>query len=66
MTKKQIDWNNLLFDNRALFLLLLPIIIEQLLISLIGMFADWGIRSVIFILRFLSGKWIHADFLTKK
>ena len=32
----------------------------------IGMFADWGIRSVIFILRFLSGKWIHADFLTKK
>ncbi len=25
----------------------------------IGMFADWGVRSVIFAVRFLSGKWIH-------
>ena len=25
----------------------------------IGMFADWGVRSVIFVVRFLSGKWIH-------
>ncbi len=25
----------------------------------IGMFADWGIRSVIFTIRFIHGKWIH-------
>ena len=24
-----------------------------------GMFADWALRSVIFTLRFLSGRWIH-------
>ena len=35
--KKQIDWNSLLFDNRALFLLLLPIFVEQLLNSIMGM-----------------------------
>lgn len=27
----------------------------------IGMFADWGIRSVIFSIRFLSGKWLKKD-----
>lgn len=26
-----------------------------------GMFLDWGVRSVIFSLRFVSEKWIHAD-----
>lgn len=31
----------------------------------IGMFADWGVRSVIFARRFMSGKWIHANPLTK-
>lgn len=35
--KKQIDWENILFDNRALLWLLLPIIIEQFLNSLMGM-----------------------------
>jgi len=35
--KKQIDWENMLFDNRTLFWLLLPIIIEQFLNSLMGM-----------------------------
>ena len=35
--KKQIDWKNILFDNKALFWLLFPIIIEQLLNSLMGM-----------------------------
>lgn len=35
--KKQIDWNNLLFDNKTLFWLLLPIVIEQFLNSLMGM-----------------------------
>ncbi|MCR5420552.1 MAG: MATE family efflux transporter [Lachnospiraceae bacterium] len=25
----------------------------------IGMFSDWGIRGIIFTIRFLSGKWIH-------
>lgn len=31
----------------------------------IGMFADWGIRAVIFVRRFIGGKWLHADFLVK-
>ena len=44
--KKQIDWNNLLFDNRALFLLLLPIIIEQLLNSLMGMVDTMMVSTV--------------------
>lgn len=35
--KKQIDWKNLLFDNKTLLWLLLPIILEQLLNSLMGM-----------------------------
>lgn len=35
--KKQIDWENILFDNRRLLWLLLPIIIEQFLNSLMGM-----------------------------
>lgn len=35
--KKQIDWKNILFDNKTLFWLLFPIIIEQLLNSLMGM-----------------------------
>ncbi len=25
----------------------------------IGMFSDWGIRAVIFTIRFVRGKWIH-------
>ena len=25
----------------------------------IGMFCDWGIRAIIFTVRFLRGKWIH-------
>lgn len=44
--KKRINWENLLFDNRALFVLLLPIIIEQLLNSLMGM-ADTMMVSTI-------------------
>ncbi len=35
--KKQIDWENILFNNKTLFWLLLPIIIEQFLNSLMGM-----------------------------
>ena len=35
--KKQIDWENILFENRPLFWLLLPIVIEQALNSLMGM-----------------------------
>lgn len=35
--KKQIHWENILFDNRTLFWLLLPIIIEQFLNSFMGM-----------------------------
>lgn len=35
--KKQIDWKNILFDNKALFWLLLPIIVEQFLNSFMGM-----------------------------
>ena len=27
----------------------------------IGMFADWGIRAIIFLIRFKSGKWIHMS-----
>ena len=25
----------------------------------IGMFADWGVRGIIFTIRFRSNKWIH-------
>ena len=35
--KKRIDWKNILFNNRTLFWLLLPIVIEQALNSLMGM-----------------------------
>ena len=35
--KKQINWENTLFDNRTLFWLLLPIVIEQFLNALMGM-----------------------------
>lgn len=35
--KTKIDWNNLLFDRKQLFWLILPIVIEQLLNSLMGM-----------------------------
>lgn len=32
----------------------------------IGMFADWSIRAIIFVMRFISGKWLHADMLVKE
>lgn len=44
--KKQIDWKNILFDNRTLFWLLLPIIIEQLLNSLMGMVDTMMVSTV--------------------
>lgn len=44
--KKQIDVENILFDNKALFWLILPIIIEQLLNSLMGL-ADTMMVSAI-------------------
>ncbi len=44
--KKKIDFSNVLFDNRALFLLLVPIIIEQLLNSLMGMVDTMMVSTV--------------------
>lgn len=44
--KEQIDWKNILFDNRALFWLLLPIIIEQFLNSLMGMVDTMMVSTV--------------------
>lgn len=44
--KKQIDWDHLLFDNKALFLLLLPIVVEQLLNSLMGMVDTMMVSTV--------------------
>lgn len=44
--KKQIDWKNILFDNRTLFWLLLPIVIEQLLNSLMGMVDTMMVSTV--------------------
>ncbi|MCM1254385.1 MAG: MATE family efflux transporter [Clostridium sp.] len=44
--KKQIDWENMLFTNRTLFLLLLPIIIEQFLNSLMGMVDTMMVSTV--------------------
>lgn len=44
--KKQIDWNKLLFDNRALFMLLVPIIVEQLLNSFMGMVDTMMVSTV--------------------
>ena len=44
--KKQIDWNNILFTNRVLFMLLVPIIIEQLLNSFMGMVDTMMVSTV--------------------
>lgn len=44
--KKQIDQKNILFDNRTLFWLLLPIIIEQFLNSLMGMVDTMMVSTV--------------------
>ena len=44
--KKQIDWKNMLFDNRTLFWLLLPIIIEQFLNSFMGMVDTMMVSTV--------------------
>ncbi|MDE7415889.1 MAG: MATE family efflux transporter [Lachnospiraceae bacterium] len=44
--KQKIDWNSILFDNRALFLLLVPIIVEQLLNSFMGMVDTMMVSTV--------------------
>jgi putative MATE family efflux protein len=44
--KKKIDWNNVLFDNKALFLLLVPIVVEQLLNSFMGMVDTMMVSTV--------------------
>ena len=44
--RRRIDWNRLLFDDRALFWLLLPIVIEQLLNSLMGMVDTMMVSTV--------------------
>lgn len=44
--KKKIDWDNILFNNHALFLLLVPIIIEQLLNSFMGMVDTMMVSTV--------------------
>lgn len=44
--KKQIDWKNILFDNRALFCLIFPIIIEQFLNSFMGMVDTMMVSTV--------------------
>ena len=44
--KKQIKWNKLLFDNRALCMLLVPIIVEQLLNSFMGMVDTMMVSTV--------------------
>lgn len=44
--KKQIDFKNIMFDNKALFLLLVPIIVEQLLNSLMGMVDTMMVSTV--------------------
>lgn len=44
--KEQIDWKNILFDNKTLFWLLLPIIIEQFLNSLMGMVDTMMVTTV--------------------
>jgi putative MATE family efflux protein len=44
--KEKIDFNNVLFDNRALFLLLAPIIVEQLLNSFMGMVDTMMVSTV--------------------
>ena len=44
--KTKIDWNNLLFDKKQLFWLILPIVIEQLLNSLMGMVDTMMVSTV--------------------
>lgn len=44
--KKQIDWENILFDNKALFRLILPIAIEQFLNSFMGMIDTMMVSTV--------------------
>ncbi len=44
--KKQIDWKNILFDNKTLLWLILPIIIEQFLNSLMGMVDTMMVSTV--------------------
>lgn len=44
--EKRIDWDNILFDNRTLFGLLLPIVIEQFLNSLMGMVDTMMVSTV--------------------
>lgn len=44
--KKKIDWNNILFDNRELCFLLIPIIVEQLLNSFMGMVDTMMVSAV--------------------
>lgn len=44
--KKQIDWKNILFDNRTLLGLLLPIILVQFLNSLMGMVDTMMVSTV--------------------
>lgn len=44
--KNKINWENILFDNKTLFWLLLPIIIEQFLNSLMGMVDTMMVSTV--------------------
>jgi putative MATE family efflux protein len=44
--KNRIDMSNVLFDNRALFILLVPIIVEQLLNSFMGMVDTMMVSTV--------------------
>lgn len=44
--KGKIDWDSVLFDNRALFLLLAPVIVEQLLNSFMGMVDTMMVSTV--------------------
>lgn len=44
--RTKIDWNNLLFDKKQLFWLILPIVIEQLLNSLMGMVDTMMVSTV--------------------
>ncbi|MBQ6787835.1 MAG: MATE family efflux transporter [Lachnospiraceae bacterium] len=44
--KAKIDWKNLLFDNKAIFVLLFPIIVEQLLNSFMGMIDTMMVSTV--------------------
>ncbi|MDE7321862.1 MAG: MATE family efflux transporter [Lachnospiraceae bacterium] len=44
--KKQIDWKNVLFENKALFWLLFPIIVEQFFNSFMGMVDTMMVSTV--------------------